>query len=116
MHETLPAILILLTSAVLAVALFRALKLPAMLAYFLVGIMLGSIPLVGAWAASKWMIPWADEIGRAVRSDYKAVTQGWWAAGAILGSLVLRRLKRPTREGRGCSPRRPGWPSASRAG
>jgi CPA2 family monovalent cation:H+ antiporter-2 len=41
MHETLPAILILLTSAVLAVALFRALKLPAMLAYFLVGILLG---------------------------------------------------------------------------
>ena len=41
MHETLPVILILLTSAVLAVALFRALKLPAMLAYFLVGILLG---------------------------------------------------------------------------
>ncbi len=41
MYETLPAILILLTSAVLAVALFRALKLPAMLAYFLVGILLG---------------------------------------------------------------------------
>ena len=41
MHETLPAILILLTSAVLAVALFRAFKLPAMLAYFLVGIVLG---------------------------------------------------------------------------
>lgn len=41
MHETLPAILVLLTSAVLAVALFRAFKLPAMLAYFLVGVLLG---------------------------------------------------------------------------
>jgi CPA2 family monovalent cation:H+ antiporter-2 len=41
MHETLPAILILLTSAVMVVALFRAFKLPAMLAYFLVGILLG---------------------------------------------------------------------------
>ena len=41
MHETLPAILVLLTSAVLVVALFRAFKLPAMLAYFLVGILLG---------------------------------------------------------------------------
>jgi CPA2 family monovalent cation:H+ antiporter-2 len=41
MHETLPAILILLTSAVLAVALFRAFGLPAMLAYFLVGLALG---------------------------------------------------------------------------
>lgn len=41
MHETLPAILLLLISSVLAVALFRALRLPAMLAYFLVGLLLG---------------------------------------------------------------------------
>lgn len=54
----------------------------------LLGIMLGSIPLVGAWAASKWMIPWADKVGGATQSDYKAVTQGWWAFGAILGSFA----------------------------
>ncbi|MFA6179307.1 MAG: monovalent cation:proton antiporter-2 (CPA2) family protein [Candidatus Methylopumilus sp.] len=41
MHDTLPAILILLTSSVLAVALFKAFRLPAMLAYFLVGLALG---------------------------------------------------------------------------
>ena len=41
MHETLPLILILLISSVLAVALFRGLRLPAMLAYFLVGLLLG---------------------------------------------------------------------------
>lgn len=41
MHETLPAILILLTGSVLAVALFRTFGLPAMLAYFLVGLALG---------------------------------------------------------------------------
>lgn len=41
MFETLPLILILLISAVLAVALFRAFRLPAMLAYFLVGLILG---------------------------------------------------------------------------
>jgi CPA2 family monovalent cation:H+ antiporter-2 len=41
MFETLPLILILLISAVLAVALFRAFRLPAMLAYFLVGLVLG---------------------------------------------------------------------------
>jgi CPA2 family monovalent cation:H+ antiporter-2 len=41
MFETLPLILILLTCSVLAVALFRALRLPAMLAYFLVGLALG---------------------------------------------------------------------------
>jgi len=41
MYETLPLILILLICSVLAVALFRALRLPAMLAYFLVGVVLG---------------------------------------------------------------------------
>lgn len=41
MFDTLPLILILLTCSVLAVALFRALRLPAMLAYFLVGLALG---------------------------------------------------------------------------
>ena len=41
MNEPLSLILILLISAVLAVALFRKLRLPAMLAYFLVGVVLG---------------------------------------------------------------------------
>jgi CPA2 family monovalent cation:H+ antiporter-2 len=41
MFDTLPLILILLISSVLAVALFRTLRLPAMLAYFLVGLVLG---------------------------------------------------------------------------
>ncbi len=41
MFETLPLILVLLISSVLAVALFRRLHLPAMLAYFLVGMALG---------------------------------------------------------------------------
>ncbi|MDD2933544.1 MAG: potassium transporter [Methylotenera sp.] len=41
MFDTLPLILILLISSVLAVALFRAFRLPAMLAYFLVGLALG---------------------------------------------------------------------------
>jgi SHS family sialic acid transporter-like MFS transporter len=66
----------------------RELFRPPLLRITLIGIMLGSIPLVGAWAASKWMIPWADKIGGAVQADYKAMTQGWWAFGAILGSLA----------------------------
>jgi CPA2 family monovalent cation:H+ antiporter-2 len=41
MFQPLPLILILLISSVLAVALFRAFQLPAMLAYFLVGLALG---------------------------------------------------------------------------
>ncbi|WP_414663640.1 MFS transporter [Horticoccus sp. 23ND18S-11] len=66
----------------------RELFNPPLLKTTLVGIMLGSIPLVGAWAASKWMIPWADKIGGATQANYKAMTQGWWAFGAILGSVA----------------------------
>ena len=66
----------------------RELLRPPLLRVTLIGIMLGSVPLIGAWAASKWMIPWADKIGGAAQTDYKAMTQGWWAFGAILGSLA----------------------------
>ena len=38
----------------------RELFRPPLLRITVIGILLGSIPLVGAWAASKWMIPWAD--------------------------------------------------------
>lgn len=41
MFNSLTSVLLLLTSSVLAVALFRALRLPAMLAYFMVGILFG---------------------------------------------------------------------------
>ncbi len=52
------------------------------------GILLSAIPMIGAWSASKWMIPWADMVAGSTRVDYKAETQGWWALGATLGSLV----------------------------
>ena len=54
----------------------------------LIGICLGAIPLIGAWGASKWMIPWADKIGGAAQPGYKATTQAYWAVGAALGSLL----------------------------
>jgi CPA2 family monovalent cation:H+ antiporter-2 len=41
MFNSLTSVLLLLTSSVLAVALFRALRLPAMLAYFMLGILFG---------------------------------------------------------------------------
>ena len=54
----------------------------------LAGIALGTIPLVGAWAAGKWMMPWADQFGSDYGLDgYKATTQSYWAIGAILGSF-----------------------------
>jgi MFS family permease len=66
----------------------RELLRPPLLRLTLVGVVLGSIPMVGAWAASKWMIPWADMAGGVHSADYKGVTQGWWALGAVIGSFV----------------------------
>jgi len=60
----------------------RELFRPPLLRSTAVGIALGAVPLVGAWAASKWMIPWAGhEAGK------NAVTQASWAAGAVLGGF-----------------------------
>lgn len=41
MFNSITSVLLLLTSSVLAVALFRAMRMPAMLAYFAVGVLLG---------------------------------------------------------------------------
>ena len=54
----------------------------------LVGIALAAVPLIGAWAAAKWMIPWADHVAGVGHPGYKAVVQGYWAFGAVLGSFL----------------------------
>jgi MFS transporter, SHS family, sialic acid transporter len=55
----------------------------------LLGILLASIPLVGAWAGSKWMIPWADQVGKeAGNVALKSTTQFWWAVGAAIGGFL----------------------------
>lgn len=70
----------------------RELFQPALLRLTLVGILISSIPMIGAWSASKWMIPWADKVAGAADSGYKAATQGWWALGAVLGSFAGAQL------------------------
>jgi SHS family sialic acid transporter-like MFS transporter len=74
------------------IAPLRELFRPPLLRLTVLGIILGSIPMIGAWAASKWMIPWADKIGGAAQPGYKAVTQGFWAFGAVLGSFFGAQL------------------------
>jgi MFS family permease len=85
--------------AVTRPAPLRELFRPGLLRMTLFGILLSSIPMIGAWAASKWMIPWADKAAGSLVS-YKAVTQGWWALGATLGSVagaqVANRMGRRT--------------------
>lgn len=61
---------------------------PGLLRVTLIGVMLGAIPLLGAWAASKWMLPWADKVASATHPGYKGTVQFWWACGAILGSFM----------------------------
>jgi MFS transporter, SHS family, sialic acid transporter len=61
---------------------------PPLLKTILVGIALGSIPLVGAWAASKWIFPWAELVAGRENPDYKSTAQAWWSIGAVLGSFT----------------------------
>jgi SHS family sialic acid transporter-like MFS transporter len=72
----------------------RELLRPGLIRITLVAIVIASIPLVGAWAASKWMIPWADKVAGTTDAGYKATTQGWWALGATLGSFCGAQLSR----------------------
>jgi predicted MFS family arabinose efflux permease len=69
----------------------RELFKPAMIRFTIMGILLSAIPMIGAWSASKWMIPWADSVA-ADTASYKAATQGWWALGATLGSFLGAQL------------------------
>jgi MFS family permease len=70
----------------------RDLFQPDLIRITLVSIVISVIPMMGAWAASKWMIPWADSVAGSVRPGYKAATQGWWAIGAVLGSFTGAQL------------------------
>jgi SHS family sialic acid transporter-like MFS transporter len=70
----------------------RELFQPQLIRFTLVGILLSAIPMVGAWSASKWMIPWSDKVAGATNVGYKAATQGWWALGATLGSFAGAQL------------------------
>jgi MFS family permease len=56
---------------------------PPLLGVTLLGILLGTVPLLGTWASGKWMIPWADAEGAGA-----ARTQAIWAIGAVLGSAA----------------------------
>jgi MFS family permease len=56
---------------------------PPLLRRTLLGMVLGTVPLLGAWSSGKWLIPWADREGVDA-----ALTQATWAVGAVLGSAV----------------------------
>jgi MFS transporter, SHS family, sialic acid transporter len=70
----------------------RELFSTSLIRFTLVGIAVAAIPMIGAWSASKWMIPWADQVAGKGNGGYKAVTQGYWALGAVIGSFAGAQL------------------------
>ena len=70
----------------------RELFSTGLIRFTLVGIAVSAIPMIGAWSASKWMIPWADQVAGKDNGGYKAVTQGYWALGAVIGSFAGAQL------------------------
>ena len=60
---------------------------PPLLGRTLLGIVLGTIPLLGTWASGKWLIPWADKYGADAAAG-AAGTQAVWASGAVLGGAA----------------------------
>jgi MFS family permease len=62
---------------------FVVLLRPPLLGRTLLGVALGTVPLLGTWSSSKWLIPWADAEGSSA-----ALTQAVWATGAVLGSAA----------------------------
>jgi len=61
---------------------------PPLLKRTLIGIVLGTIPLLGGWGSINWAVNWADSVGQATNDQaLKAHTQFMRSFGAILGSF-----------------------------
>jgi SHS family sialic acid transporter-like MFS transporter len=56
---------------------------PPLVGRTVLGILLGTIPMVGTWASGKWLVPWADAAGADA-----AGAQAVWAVGAVLGGTA----------------------------
>lgn len=56
-----------------------------------VGILLATIPMIGAWGSANWMVPWADDAGNAAtppNPNLKAAVQQARSLTGIVGSLL----------------------------
>ncbi len=54
----------------------------------IIGICLGTVPLLGGWGTLNWTIPWADQVGGADDPKLKATISICRSSGAALGSLL----------------------------
>lgn len=56
---------------------------PPILGRTIIGTLLGTVPLLGTWSASKWILPWAE-----TTAHNQELVYAIWAGGAVVGSLA----------------------------
>lgn len=61
---------------------------PPLLKYTLIGIGLGTVPLLGNWGGANWLVPWAGQVGGDEDQTLKAWTQWTRSGGAAIGALL----------------------------
>ena len=62
---------------------------PPLLKYTVIGIVLGTIPQMGNWGATNWLVPWANQVqDDAGERSLSAWTQWTKSSGALVGSLL----------------------------
>ena len=75
----------------------RALFRPPLLRWTLIGIVLGTIPQMGNWGATNWLVPWANQVqeqasiqglSASTPQGLSASTQWTKSSGALIGSLL----------------------------
>jgi hypothetical protein len=71
---------------------------PPLLGRTLIGIALGTIPLLGGWGATQWLVAWADKVGGVTDPRVKAMTaimrSGGGAVGSLFGGVIANLLGR----------------------
>ena len=72
------------TGSVSMATVFR----PPLLRLTLIGIALGTIPILGGWGATQWFIPWADKVGGVADPRAKALAGIMRSGGAVFGGLI----------------------------
>jgi MFS transporter, SHS family, sialic acid transporter len=71
---------------------------PPLLRTTLIGVAIGTIPLLGGWGATQWLVAWADKVGGAADPQVKALTaimrSGGGAVGSLFGGFIANLLGR----------------------
>jgi MFS family permease len=67
----------------------RELLRPPLLRYAIIGVILGTVPQMGNWGSTNWLVPWAKNVTEHIPdSSLSGQTQWAKSSGAALGSLI----------------------------